>query len=140
MESMREHRVDGIIICSTSFSASQSRHLQDYDVPIVVVNNQASEDYRFAISHDDVDGSRQITRHLIELGHQHIAYLGNSISGRTNLERLSGFQEEMAAHGITVLPENLILVPGGEPAMGSLGAEKFLALPTNRAVWCVLTT
>lgn len=131
VESMREHRVDGIIICSTSFSASQSRHLQDYDVPIVVVNNQASEDYRFAISHDDVDGSRQITRHLIELGHQHIAYLGNSISGRTNLERLSGFQQEMAAHGITVLPENLILVPGGEPAMGSLGAEKFISL-TNQ--------
>ena len=128
VESMREHRVDGIIICSTSFSVSQSRHLQDYDVPIVVVNNQATENYRFAISHDDVDGSRQITRHLIGLGHQHIAYLGNSISGRTNLERLSGFQEEFAAQGITVRSENIILVPGGEPAMGSLGAEKFLAL------------
>ena len=131
VESMREHRVDGIIICSTSFSASQSRHLQDYDVPIVVVNNQASEEYRFAISHDDVDGARQITRHLIELGHDDIAYLGNSVSGRTNLERLSGFQKEMAAHGLTIRPECLIQVPGGEPIMGSKGAEKILSLPNQ---------
>ncbi len=83
VQAMSEHRVDGVIICSTSFKAEQSRQFLAYGVPIVVVNNQAAEDYRYSIYHDDVDGSRQVTRHLIDLGHRQIAYLGNSSSGRT---------------------------------------------------------
>jgi DNA-binding LacI/PurR family transcriptional regulator len=47
------------------------------------------EDFRYSIYHDDVDGMRQITRHLIELGHKKIAYLGNSASGRTTVDWLT---------------------------------------------------
>ena len=92
VSTMREHRVDGVILCSTPFSAEQSQQLLAHEIPIVVVNNQAAEDYRYSIYHDDVDGSRQVTRHLLELGHRRIAYLGNAQSGRTTLDRLSGFQ------------------------------------------------
>ena len=76
VQDMRERQVDGLIICSASFSAEQRRKLLEYGIPIVVVNNQAAEEYRYSIYHDDVDGSRQVTRHLIELGHTRIAYLG----------------------------------------------------------------
>ena len=93
VQTMMEHRVDGVIICSTSFGAEQGRQLLEYGFPTVVVNNQSAENFRYSIYHDDVDGSRQVTRHLIELGHQRIAYLGNSISGRTTQDRLSGFRQ-----------------------------------------------
>jgi DNA-binding LacI/PurR family transcriptional regulator len=128
VKAMREHRVDGVIICSTAFSASQSRELVEHSVPIVVVNNQSAEDYRYAIHHDDVDGSRQITRHLIELGHRRIAYLGNSISGRTTLDRLSGFQQEMHSAGLPIPSGYIHQVPGGEPEHGLAGVEHFLNL------------
>ncbi len=72
--------------------------------------------------------ARQITRHLIDLGHEQIAFLGNSKSGRTNQDRLLGFQVEMAAHGLQIPNENLIQVPGGEPDQGYLGAGLFLTL------------
>jgi DNA-binding LacI/PurR family transcriptional regulator len=128
VKAMREHRVDGVIICSTAFSVSQSRELVGPSVPIVVVNNQAAEDYRYAIHHDDVDGSRQITRHLIGLGHRRIAYLGNSISGRTTLDRLSGFKQEMQAAERPILSEYIHQVPGGEPEHGLAGVNHFLDL------------
>ena len=128
IQSMRQHRVDGVIICSTTFSDEQSRHFSRYNVPIVMVNNQAAEDYRYSIYHDDVDGSRQLTRHLIELGHRKIAYLGNSCSGRTTLERLAGYRQEMESHGLSV-PDNYIYeIPGSEPEKGKLAAEHFLNL------------
>lgn len=128
IQSMRQHRVDGVIICSTTFSDEQSRHFSRYDIPIVVVNNQAAEDYRYSIYHDDVDGSRQLTRHLIELGHRRIAYLGNSQSGRTTQDRLAGFRLEMESNGLT-LPDNYIYeVAGNEPEMGTLAVEHFFAL------------
>ena len=37
---MREHRVDGVIICSTPFSTEQSHQLQSDEIPIVVINNR----------------------------------------------------------------------------------------------------
>lgn len=129
VRTMREHSVDGVIICSTSFSAGQGRALADFGVPIVVVNNQAAEDYRYSIYHDDVDGTRQLTRHLIELGHRRIAYLGNSISGRTTLDRLSGFQQEMAEAGYPIPPEYLLQVAGGSPENGQEGLDLVLDLP-----------
>lgn len=128
VQAMCEHRVDGVIICSTTFSTSQNRQLLDYGVPIVVVNNQAAEDYRYSIHHDDMDGSRQITRYLIELGHERIAYLGNSISGRTNLDRLFGLQQEMEMAGLPIAAEYVHHVPGGEPEHGLAGLDHFLDL------------
>jgi DNA-binding LacI/PurR family transcriptional regulator len=128
VQAMSEHRVDGVIICSASFKAEQRRQFLAYGVPIVVVNNQAAEDYRYSIYHDDVDGSRQITRHLLELGHRRIAYLGNSSSGRTTLDRLTGFQQEMEAAGLVVPPEHIHEVPGGGPEHGLAGLEHFLTL------------
>ncbi len=137
VQSMREHRVDGVIICSASLSQAQSNQFFKYGIPIVVVNNQAAEDYRYSIYHDDVDGSRQVTRYLVELGHRRIAYLGNSSSGRTDLERKSGFQQEMAASNLAIPPEYLLGVSGGGPEEGLAGVGQILSLnPLPTAVVC----
>ena len=129
VQAMRQHRVDGVIICSTTFSDEQSRHFSKYDIPIVVVNNQAAEDYRYSIYHDDVDGSRQLTRHLIELGHRRIAYLGNSRSGRTTLDRLAGFRLEMESNGLPVPANSIHEIPGSEPEKAAAAVDYFLGLP-----------
>jgi LacI family transcriptional regulator len=129
VQAMVEHRVDGIIICSTSFGAQQGRLLRTYGCPIVVINNQAVEDYLYSICHDDIDGSRQVTRHLVELGHRQIAYLGNAQSGRTTMDRLAGYKQEMEAHGLYI-PEGYIFhAPGGQPPQGRESVAHFLHLP-----------
>jgi len=137
VQDMRERHVDGLIICSASFSAEQRRKLLEYGIPIVMVNNQAAEDYRYSIYHDDVDGSRQVTRHLLKLGHQHIAYLGNSLSGRTTQDRLSGFRQEMGAAGLAIPAEYLYEVPGSRPEDGLIALNHFLSLPKRpTAIFC----
>lgn len=137
VQDMRERQVDGLIICSASFSDAQRRKLLEYGIPIVVVNNQAAEEYRYSIYHDDVDGSRQVTRHLIELGHKRIAYLGNSLSGRTTLDRLTGFRCEMEAAGLVIPGEYVFEVPGGGPEDGLGAIPHFLDLPERpTALFC----
>ena len=131
VQTMMEHRADGVIICSTSFSAGQGHQLLDYGFPIVVVNNQSLEGFRYSIYHDDVDGSRQMTRHLIGLGHRRIAYLGNALSGRTTLDRLSGFRLEMESAGLPVPEEYVHQVAGGNPEHGLGGTGYFLGLPVR---------
>lgn len=129
VQAMRQHRVDGVIICSTTLSDEQSQHFSEYGIPMVVVNNQAAEEYRYSIYHDDVDGSRQVTRHLIELGHRKIAYLGNSQSGRTTQERLGGFLKEMEAARLEIREEYMHEIPGSDPEKAALAVNHFLDLP-----------
>jgi len=137
VQDMRKRQVDGLIICSASFSAKQRRNLLEYGIPIVVVNNQAAEEYRYSIYHDDVDGSRQVTRHLIELGHKRIAYLGNSLSGRTTLDRLTGFRQEMESAGLDIPNEYVFEVPGSGPEDGFNALNHFLDLPDRpTALFC----
>ncbi len=129
VQAMREHRVDGVVICSTSFGAEQNKQFSEQGIPVVVINNQAAEAYKYSIYHDDVDGSRQITRHLIELGHERLAYLGNSLSGRTTLDRLSGFRQEMELAGLPIPDEYIHQAPGGGPETGLAAVDYFLDLP-----------
>ncbi len=129
LQAMVERRVEGIIICSTPVSLDQSRQLARFGVPIVYINNQAAEEYRYSIYHDDVDGSRQVTRHLIGLGHRRIGYLGNSTAGRSTLDRLSGFQQELKASGLSIPETYIHQVPGGGPDEGLSGLSHFLDLP-----------
>jgi DNA-binding LacI/PurR family transcriptional regulator len=125
---LMEHRAEGVIICSTSFSAGEGQKLLDGGFPVVVINNQSAENFRYAIFHDDFDGCCQLTRHLIELGHKKIAFLGDSLSGRTSEERLMGYRHEMQAAGISV-PEGYVYhVSGGEPENGLSSVNHFLEL------------
>lgn len=137
VQTMLEQRTDGVIICSSSFSAEQGRQLLSNGFPVVMVNHQSAENYHYSIYHDDVDGSRQVTSHLLGLGHRRIAYLGNSQSGRTTLERQEGFQMEMAAAGLPIPGEYIYNVPGSDPRFGLDSVNYFLGLPNRpTAVVC----
>jgi DNA-binding LacI/PurR family transcriptional regulator len=137
VQDMRERHVDGLVICSASFSEGKRCKLLDYGIPIVVVNNQAAEEYRYSIYHDDIDGSRQVTRHLIEQGHTRIAYIGNAISGRTNLDRLTGFQQEMLAANLETPDDYIISVNGSHPEDGVHAVQQILHQnPAPTAIFC----
>lgn len=137
VQAMMEHRTEGVIICSSSFSSEQGKQLLTYGFPIVVVNHQAAENFHYSIYHDDYDGSRQITRHLIDLGHRHIAYLGNSESGRTTLERLSGYKDEMLDAGLDIQKQLIHNQPGGDSRNGYKSVKSFLELsPRPTAIIC----
>lgn len=137
IQTMREHRVDGIVLCSTPFSIEQSRQLTAYGAPIIVINSQSTAEYRYAIEHDDLDGASQITRHLIDLGHKRIAYLGFPDSGRTNLKRLSAYRHELRDKHIKVLKGYEHGVAANQAANGRAAAQHFLGLqPRPTAILC----
>ena len=137
VQTMMEQRTDGVIICSSSFSPEHGRQLLTYGFPVVVVNHQGSESFNYSIYHDDVDGSSQITRHLISLGHQRIAYLGNSQSGTTTQDRLRGFLDAMVNANLEVPESYIHHVEGGDPILGQESVAYFSKLtPRPTAIVC----
>ena len=128
VKAMMEQRADGVILCAPPFRVEHSRQLEGGGLPLVVVNNQGKDDYRFAVDHEDYQGARQVARYLVELGHRRIAYLGNAQGGRTNLNRQAGVAAALAEVGLELPAERIFAGPDGRPEGGYAGARIFLAL------------
>ncbi|MBR8740281.1 LacI family transcriptional regulator [Nocardiopsis sp. MG754419] len=113
---------DAVITVSMDLSAQECDRLDDVDVPLVLTGQHVPG--RAGVSIDDVEGAAKATRHLLNLGHTRVAYIGSrggawlSLSSRS---RLAGYRAAMAEAG---LPEWSVLCSpgdeGGELAMGEL--------------------
>lgn len=128
VQAMGERRVDGLIICSTNFEKQHENKLKTYGIPIVAVDNQALSDYQYSIYHDDFFGSQRATAHLVDLGHEKIAYLGNQEAGRTTQDRLDGFCQALQDAAYPVRDEYIFHGPNGLPDGGVAGAHYFVGL------------
>ncbi|GGD49454.1 GntR family transcriptional regulator [Paenibacillus nasutitermitis] len=70
--------------------------LIDRDMPGIAAN---------CVYSDHSGGAYEATRHLLGMGHRHIAYIASGKSGTTSVEeRLSGFEKALAEAGITSAP------------------------------------
>jgi DNA-binding LacI/PurR family transcriptional regulator len=137
VQAFAEHRVDGVIICSVTVGERQADLLRQNGMPMVVINNQSPEKSSYSIAHDDVDGARQVTRHLLNLGHKRIAYLGNELAERVNDDRLSGFHMELDTTEVRANPKLELCCRGSEIENGANGMQSILKIqPFPTAVFC----
>jgi LacI family transcriptional regulator, repressor for deo operon, udp, cdd, tsx, nupC, and nupG len=129
VQAMRARRVDGVIICSTQFNEDHYLQFRRYGFPIVVVGNQEISGYEPMIVHDDLDGSSQVARHLLALGHTKIAFLGNARAPRTTQVRFQGVCSALRSAGLPIPERYIFHSPNGRPDGGEAGVRRFLDLP-----------
>lgn len=125
---MLQRGVDGVILLAPQFSADQCHILQSYNLPMAMVNNEGAGECQCLIFNDDIFGIRQITAHLIQLGHRKIAYLGNQQGGLTNHNRQHGFSMELQSCDINISKDYIYQASNGTPAGGLEGAKHLLSL------------
>jgi LacI family transcriptional regulator len=101
-----ERNVDGIIVAgrvSAQFLAKIAR----FGLPTVLVDFDVKRRRCPAVLIDNTAGARAIVGHLIALGHREIAFVSGDIDHPSLRERLEGYREAMADHGV---PEQADLV------------------------------
>ncbi|WOJ97664.1 LacI family DNA-binding transcriptional regulator [Congregibacter brevis] len=84
---------------------------------------------------NDREGGKAAARHLAKLGHTRIACVTGRRSFRSSTERIAGFEEGLAEHGLSVLPEYML---GGDYTFESglaLGADLLDLDPPPTAVF-----
>ena len=134
---MSERRVDGALICSSDVNQGHLRQLNQFGIPTVLINNQATEYKAHSVCHDDVNGGWTLTRHLVELGHTRIAYLGNRRTGRITEDRLQGYRQALSQAGIPLRSEYVAAGPNGSSEGGVIGARALLkSIPRPTAIVC----
>lgn len=91
--------VDGAIFtCLTNINNEVVYDLARNYIPLVYIDRPADEEQVIPVLKSDLlGGAFQLTRHLIELGHRKIAFIG-----RTDEERFQGYLQGMEAAGCPV--------------------------------------
>jgi DNA-binding LacI/PurR family transcriptional regulator len=125
---IRERRVDGVIMLIGHATDSVER-IKEVGLPVVAFGNYSeSTDY---VTADDYDGGRQATRHLLDLGHRHIGFVGIANPEKhAGTLRLQGYLDMMRENGISVRDEwvlkNLRL-PKTTPLLPCIGCNECAA-------------
>jgi DNA-binding LacI/PurR family transcriptional regulator len=99
-------RVDGLLIVSTRPPEPEVARLRATGFPCVLVDAPHPSLPNIAI--DDVEGGAMATRHLIELGHRRIAFIGDTPSEfrfEWSRDRTLGYERALAQAGIEIRPD-----------------------------------
>jgi LacI family transcriptional regulator len=136
VQAMVQRGVDGVILFAPQFRKGLWQILNSYDLPVVMVNNEGADECQYFVYNDDVYGARLITKHLIDLGHKRLAYLGKRQS-ESSKNRLIGFRTEMQAAGLPIDERYVFHTSTGDPAGGREGAGYMLSIdPIPSAIVC----
>lgn len=126
----RRDRIDGLLIISLSPRDADVARFAAANVPTVLVDANHLRLNRVII--DDVTGGHVATRHLIDLGHEKIAFLGdpypNPFNFTSSHDRYTGYRRALAEAGIPFRPEYYVTGEHGVTKAREL-AHQLLTLP-----------
>jgi LacI family transcriptional regulator len=123
-ESLSARRVDGLIIAPAASDHSYLQRDRAAGVALVFVDRPASFIDADVVLADNAGGARAAVMHLIEHGHRRIAFLGDRPELHTANERLRGYRDALARHGIR---EEATLIRSGYDRPYDLVEELLLA-------------
>jgi DNA-binding LacI/PurR family transcriptional regulator len=121
-------QVDALIIGDSFFTSERVDELQIH-VPTVFIHNRATEVLPHSIYHDDVNATRALTRHLLDLGHRRIAFGGNQRGGFLHQQRREGVVIELETAGLALCREYDLIAPDGQMSSGAWLAKQILDMP-----------
>lgn len=119
---------DGLLLVLPRNSAEYLRSLRAREFPYILIDHQGNGDYERSVGATNWQGAYDATQYLITLGHRRIGFVTGAMDLGCSVERLAGYNEALARHGIPSDPD---LIRDGDffqPSGFAAGAA-LLALP-----------
>jgi DNA-binding LacI/PurR family transcriptional regulator len=138
LDGIRGRLIDGLIFSPIALGAEELERRRD-TTPLVLLGERVYDGPADHVSIDNVAAARAATAHLIELGRQRIAAIGDQPrpQSQTAHLRLQGYQEALAAAGLPCVPELVVEVDHYHRADGAAAMHGLMALPEPPdAVFC----
>jgi DNA-binding LacI/PurR family transcriptional regulator len=104
LDSLVEDGVDAIVVLAPMTAAIDVLHRLDADVPVVRFE-QGSPASPSTVSIDETLGAQLATRHLLDLGHETVRFIGGPAGWMASEARRRGWQTELALSGRVAYPE-----------------------------------
>lgn len=139
----KKRNLDGIIVIGM-YPDEFYQQMKKSQIPIVLIDSYCNDHYYHNIRIDDAYGSYLATRHMLENGHEHIAFfVGQLKENGVMKKRLLGYQQALQEHGLPFREEYVFegqidynsgieladkLIASGLPATGVVAAADILAI------------
>lgn len=132
VEMLRERRVDGIILSPAHHEPRHLAALRAERLPFVFVDRTIEGLDVPSVVTDSLAGLRLAVDHLVDRGHHRIAYLGGPTEISTFRDRLLGYRQALAAHGLE--PGPYAVTPSDPDAARDAAARLFGRRPLATAI------
>jgi DNA-binding LacI/PurR family transcriptional regulator len=96
VEQILEYQVEGIVMASATLSSTLARQCAETGIPVVLLNRTVPSSHASSVVSDNVAGGRMAGEHLIQCGHERIAFIAGAEDSSTNRDREAGFIAALA--------------------------------------------
>ncbi len=121
-----QRRVDGLVLATALRSYPLLDTVVETRVPVVLVNRTMDESRLSMVSGDDHQGIGLAVKHLVELGHRRIAFVGAALSASTGFNRHQYFRGWMQSLGVPVDDDLVVFAPWFTKDDGAKATEELL--------------
>jgi len=125
VEMLQGRRVDGVVLLYSRVNDKIIKYLQQNRFPFVIIGKPHKKTEEIThVDNDNYRAAKEATEHLIELGHERIAFVGGNLNYMVTIDRLRGYEEALSQAGLAQRKEYIIheefLKEGGQEAMKEL--------------------
>ena len=139
LELLEEHRVQGVLITPVAGADTTLAGLQRRGTPVVLVDSRAPSRGQCSVAVDDVLGGDLAVTHLLDNGHEQIAYISGPPALRQVADRREGALRALRRAGrppksLRVIETSALNVTAGKWAGAAIASIPAASRPT--AVFC----
>jgi LacI family transcriptional regulator len=136
LELLEEHRVQGVLITPVAGADERLAQLQRRGTPVVLVDATSPSGGQCSVAVDDVLGGDVAMSHLIDGGHQRLAYIGGPLSIRQVADRRDGALRALARAGrapaaLQMIETRALNAYAGQQAGAAIAAQPAGRRPTG---------
>jgi LacI family transcriptional regulator len=93
-------QVDGVIIVPGENTNKHVKFLTERNIPVVLLDKKLQNLNVDVVLVNNIEGSKQLTEHLMSLGHKRIGVIAGPLNSTTGKERLEGYLKALKAHSM----------------------------------------
>ncbi len=125
-DSLADHRVDGVIVATraSKLGNERLRELIESGTPVSLIGRDFRHPQADLVTADNLQGGYEATRHLIDLGHKRIGFIGVSLTKGVSLRRFQGYLEALNEHGLAVDEKLIVGGRNGNDQMPGYSTEE----------------
>jgi DNA-binding LacI/PurR family transcriptional regulator len=99
-ELIKDEKIAGLILTGYDIEREIILKIKKSNIPLVLTDNELWDENIDCVVNDNVAGARKIVKHLIDLGHQQIAFCGGPLSHNSLNERYQGYKQALKEAGL----------------------------------------
>ncbi|WP_096439888.1 LacI family DNA-binding transcriptional regulator [Alteribacter populi] len=132
----RERQVEGVIMQGVKTDDPYLEEVIESNIPCVLIDVELEGDNVGYVTTDNVFGAQMAIKHLINLGHKHIAMINGHDQALVSQRRLSGYLKELDEASIPFREEYVLNGEFLEPKAETVAYEFLQKNPEVTAIFC----